>query len=132
MKIRWIPEQRVLWIQSPWQRSASHHRGGDRRDVPAGAGGGFGLIQDGGPDGSISGDGGGGTQPGAHAGVGEGAGAAPCVLLTMNRSEGLQAASFQEVGEHLTFALHADLSTANKVVTVRDESVNIIGHLTKR
>lgn len=62
--------------------------------------------------------------------MGEGAGAAlGGLLLTLERLASLQATTLQEVCEHLTFALHSDLPTANKVVAVGDESVDVLSHL---
>lgn len=119
---------------SPWRQHPSHHCRGDRGQVPGGAGGGgwFGQAQARGPDGSIGGHGGGGAQPGAHAAVGEGARLALAVLLALRRPAALQAAPLQEVCEHLTFALHADLAAADKVVVVGDETMDILCHLEKK
>lgn len=121
-------------FSSPWRHRPSHHRGGDRGEVPGGAGGGGGFrrVRGRGPDGGVSADGGGGAQPGAHAAVGEGAGAALRLLLALKRPVALQAPPLQEVGEHLTFALHADLPAADEAVVVRDEPVNVLGHLGKK
>lgn len=70
------------WVQSPWRHRPSHHHRGDRGDVPGGAGG-FGQTRGSAPDGCVRGDGGGGAQPGAHAGVGEATGAPFCMLLLL-------------------------------------------------
>lgn len=52
--------------------------------------------------------------------------------LTLRWSATLKAAPLQEVCEHLPFALHADLATADKVVVVGDKAMNILCHLEKK
>lgn len=122
--------------RSPWWQHPSHHCRGDRRQVPGGAGGGgwFDHAWARGPDGSIGGHRGCGAQPGAHAAVCECARPACGVaglLLGLRRPAALPA-PLQEVCEHLTFALHADLAAANKVVVVCDETINVLCHLEKK
>lgn len=55
-------------------------------------------------------------------------GVARLLLLGLRRPDALPA-SFQEVSQHLTFALHADLAAAHKVVVVGDEAMDVLRHL---
>lgn len=41
-------------------------------------------------------------------------------------------ASLQEVCQHLTFSLHADLATAHKVIMVGNQTINIFSHLERK
>jgi len=116
------------------RRRASHHCGGNRGQVPGGAGGGgrFGDAWAGGPDVGIGGRCGGRAQPGAHAALGEGArpalGAARLQLLALGQPAALSA-PLEEVRQHLAFALHADLAAAHEVVVVCNEAINVLCHL---
>lgn len=122
--------------QSPWRQHLSHHYRGDRRQVPGGAGGGgrLGHAHARGPDGGVGGHRGGGAQPGAHAAVGERARTPLGIagLLLALRHHAALSAPLQEVCEHLTFALHTDLATADKVIVVCDEAMDVLGHLEKK
>lgn len=125
------------FLQSPWRQHPSHHCRGDRGQVPGGGGGGgggwFGQARARRPDGGVGGDSRCGAQPGAHAAVSEGARAAFRVsrmLLAVRGSAALFTPS-EEICEHLTFALHADLATAHEVVVVCDETINVFCHLEK-
>lgn len=53
------------------------------------------------------------------------------LLLGVRRPHALPT-SFQEVSQHLTFALHADLAAAHKVVVVRDEAMDVLRHLERK
>lgn len=122
--------------QSPWRQHPSHSCCGDRGQVPDGAGGRgrFGRARAWGSGGGVGGDGRGRAQPGAHAAVGEGARPplrASRMLLALRRSAATFA-PFEEVREHLTFALHADLTPTNKVVVICDETINVFCHLERK
>lgn len=53
------------------------------------------------------------------------------MLLTLRGSAAFFA-PFEEVCEHLAFALHADLATADKVIIVCNETVNVFSHLERK
>ena len=82
------------------------------------------------PDGGIGGHRGGGTQASAHIAAGKVAGAPLAVprWLAPGHSSPL-APPFQEVGQHLTLALHTDLSSAYKVIVIHDDAVHVLCHL---
>lgn len=114
----------------------SHHCCGDRGQVPGGGGGSgcFSHARARCPDGRVSGDSRCRAQPGAHAALGERARAALWVsrmLLGVRGSAALFAPS-KKVCQHLTFALHADLAPANKVVVVCNETINVFCHLERK
>lgn len=116
--------------------SPSHDLCRDRGQVPDGAGGGgrCSYARARRPDRRVGGHRRGGAQPGAHTTAGEGAGAALSVagLLLVQRWPAGRPAPLQEVREHLTFALYADLAAAHKVVVVCDEAVDVLRHLEKK
>lgn len=122
--------------QSPWRQHPSHRCHGDSGQVPdgAGRGGWFGHAQARASAGSVGGHGGGGAEPGAHAAMGERAGPALGVagLVLDLRQPASFPAPFQEVCKHLTFALHADLASADKVVVVCHEAMDVFSHLKKK